>query len=139
MNAAPYADPMQLADPRGSAQMQTDLKNSEMFRKKAEEWDEAHGFEYHLMTVGLILTTGLFGILLALGRTNPHRSLVTGLYARYERKHDEIAKAHGLPTNKELFRHVMRGTLPAAWKPAPTPTRPAQASKSAQARATLAA
>lgn len=136
MNAAPYADPMQLADPRGYAQMQTDLKNSEMFRKKADEWDEAHGFEYHLMTVGLILTTGLFGILLALGRTNPHRSLVTGLYARYERKHDEIAMAHGLPTNKELFRHVMRPTLPAAWKATPAPARPAQARRPS---ATLAA
>lgn len=138
MSAAQYADPYQLADPRGYAEMQTDLSNSEMFRKKADEWDEAHGLKYHLVTVGLILTTGLFGILLALGRTNPHRSLVTGLYARYEMKHDEIAKAHGLPTINEIWRNAWREQRTEA-SARPAPTRPTQARRPAPPRATLAA
>lgn len=138
MNATPYAHPMQLADPRRFAQMQAALSSAEMFRKKADEWDEAHGFEYHLMTVGLILTTGLFGILLALGRTNPYRSLVTGYYAQYERKHDEIAEAHGFATSKEISRYIMSGKLPKAWKDPPAATRPVQARRPSPS-ATLAA
>ena len=138
MNAATVADPMQLADPRRYAQMESALNNAERFRKKADEWDEGHGFKYHLLTVGLILTTGIFGILFALGRTNPYRSAAKGFYARYEMTHDDIAKAHGLPTCKELYRNATGGTLPAAWKATPAPTRPAKARKPA-ARATLAA
>lgn len=131
MNAtAPLAHPMQLADPRNYALMVDDFNTSQMLRKKADEWDEAHGFKYHLLTVGLILTTGLFGILIALGRTNPYRSGAEIYFSAYERRHDEIAKAHGMATKKELSRYVMRGTIP--------PARPAQARRPS-ARATLAA
>ena len=131
--------PLQMADPRRHAEMQADLSSAALFRKKAEEWDEAHGFKYHLLTVGLILTTGIFGLLLALDRINPYRGVAHGLYARYERTHDEIAKAHGLPTRKEISRYVVwGGPPPAAWDTA-TPTQPAQVRKPTPARATLAA
>lgn len=115
MNATPYADPRQMADPRRYAEMQADLSSAALFRKKAEEWDETHSFRYHLMTVGLILTTGIFGLLLALDRINPYRGVAHGLYARYRMTHDEIAKAHGLPTMKELDAYHWCGKRPAAW------------------------
>ena len=138
MTAATLPDPMQLADPRRFAQMESALNCAERFRKKADEWDKEHGLSYHLLTVGLILTTGIFGILLALGRTNPHRSAAKGFSARYRMTHDEIAKAHGLPTCKELYRYATGGTLPAAWKAQPAAPRPAQARRPSP-RATLAA
>ena len=140
MNAATVADPMQLADPRRFAQMESALSSAELFRKKADEWDEGHGFKYHLLTVGLILTTGLFGILFALGRTNPYRYSAQACFIDYERRHDEIAKANGLPTCKELYRYATSGKLPKAWEDAPAATRPAQARRPApERRATLAA
>ncbi len=139
MNATPYAHPMQLADPRRYAEMQADLSSAALFRKKADEWDKEHGLSYHLVTIGLIMTTGIFGILLALGRTNPYRDYAYGHYARYERTHDEIAKAHGFATSKEISRYVMSGKLPKAWKDPPAAMRPTKARRPAPARATLTA
>jgi hypothetical protein len=134
MLTAPHTDLRQIAEPRLFIEMQCALSSAEMFRKKADKWDEEHGFGYHLATIGLILTTGLFGILLALGRRNPYRGVATCHYFAYERTHDEIAKKHGFPTMKEINRYVMWGTVPKAWR---NSQRPTQAQR--QPRATLAA
>ena len=141
MSAAQYADPYQLADPRGYAEMQTDLSNSEMFRKKADEWDEAHGLKYHLVTALMVLS-GCFPLMLyALSqRLNPYRGSSRGSYIQYRMSHDEIAKAHGLPTMKELDAYHWCGKRPAAWDTlAAKAQRPAQARKPTPARAALAA
>ncbi len=137
MLTAPHADLRQIAEPRLFIEMQCALSSAEMFRKKADEWDEEHGFGYHLATIGLILTTGLFGILLALGRRNPYRDVATCHYFAYERTHDEIAKKHGFPTMKEISRYGMGGPVPKAWR---TSERPTQTQRRKPApRATLAA
>ena len=139
MNAAPTANPYQLADPRRYVEMQAALSSSEFFRKKADEWDKEHGFKYHLVTAAMVLSCiwplGLYALLF---RTNPYRGDAAGDFATYERKHDEIAKAHGLPTMKEWRRELDRWLRTEA-SARPAPTRPAQARRPTPAHATLAA
>lgn len=116
MNAAPCVDPRQLADPYRYAIMMESLEQAGMFRKKADEWDKAHGLKYHLVTALMVLS-GCFPLMLyALSqRLNPYRGSSRGSYIQYRMTHDEIAKAHGLPTMKELDAYHWCGKRPAAW------------------------
>lgn len=115
MYAAQYATPRQLL------LMQDALKTSEKFREKSKQWEKEHGLGYHLMTVALILTTGLFGIALAMRRMNPYKDTAEALYNSYRDAHDEIAKANGLPTSNEIARYVAFGIRPKAWGSGPLP------------------
>lgn len=139
MNAAPCVDPRQIADPYRYAIMMESLEQAGMFRKKADEWDKAHGLKYHLVTALMVLS-GCFPLMLyALSqRLNPYRGSSRGSYIQYRMTHDEIAKAHGLPTMKEWRRELDRWLRTEA-SARPAPTRPAQARRPTPAHATLAA
>ena len=120
----PTATPAQLAA------MQSDWNTSQMFQKKSEEWDEAHGLGYHLKTVALIVGLLPFCWPLALyfadTRRNPYKGAANSYFMRYEE------------TRKQLIKPQTLKQLLAAAKATPAPTRPAQSRRRTHS-ATLAA
>jgi hypothetical protein len=141
MLTAPHADLRQIAEPRLFIEMQCALSSAEMFRKKADKWDEEHGLGYRLETAALVIGLLPFfwplSLYFALMRKNPYRDVATCHYFAYERTHDEIAKKHGFPTMKEISRYGLGGPVPKAWR---TSERPTQTQRRKPApRATLAA
>jgi hypothetical protein len=107
--------------------MQCALSSAEMFRKKADKWDEEHGLGYRLETAALVMGLLPFfwplSLYFALMRKNPYRGVATCHYSAFAHTHDEIAKKHGFPTMKEINRYVMWGTVPKAWITSERPTQ----------------
>ena len=127
------------ATPGKLAAMQSDWNTSQMFQKKSEEWDEAHGLGYHLKTVALIVGLLPFCWPLALyfadTRRNPYKGAANSYFMRYRQAHDAIAKANGWPTfNENIYGRKARKPRPLANVKANTAasTRPASKTASTQ-------